>query len=261
MGARKAGAHLAPKRRGNQEDPKGTAAQRSHRQSNPTPHARREVSIFAVAAGLLHQQLQSASETLPRLVDICPWAEHRPAMTLSLYLLLTIALGASLIELGLWFAGNSWYFRVGPTLSVIRIPTTRDRSTVVAKIGLALESSGHAVRRSGASWSVRRPWWEFSTYPRVVLHLSDATTESEQRLEIRPFLTMFLLLVPCIWGWLAEGQLAWLLGAVGGLIAAGYVYFFLSELPRVRQRLTLIVQAASLADASGPLPASESAGS
>ena len=161
-------------------------------------------------------------------------------MLLSLFALILV-LAVLVAELLLFLSGNRWYYATGPVVSRQTWQTGVDPGTAAAALEEALARTNLVWRRHDTAdreplFTIRKPWWHNSTYPRVTLRVEPVGDAATIVCEVKPFTTPVLMAVyPLATYW--TGGIRGTNFVVWGLlvfISAMYVFFWLWELPRIR---------------------------
>ena len=141
-----------------------------------------------------------------------------------------IQVGAIAFELVIYLAMVRWYFAAGPVVARHRWQTRVGVAEAAGAIETVLRSANLAWARSGDFFALRRPWWEFSTYPRITLEIEPTAHGAAVTCKVKPFLSPLLLLVPGLALGTAPGEIPRLLAlGVVAIVILAYVYFFAWE--------------------------------
>jgi hypothetical protein len=159
-----------------------------------------------------------------------------PGIILLSLLLLLLALAVLIAELSLFLSGARWYYAAGPVVSRQTWQTGVDPGTAAAALEEALARTKFVWRRHNDDlFTVRKPWWHNSTYPRVTLRVEPVGDAATIVCEVKPFVTPVLMaLYPIAAHWSALRATNFVIWGLLAFIAAMYVFFWFWELPRIR---------------------------
>jgi hypothetical protein len=141
-----------------------------------------------------------------------------------------IQMAVIIFELVVYLAMVRWYFAAGPVVARHRWQTPVALPEAGDAIETVLRGAKLAWRRSGDFFAVRRPWWEFSTYPRITLEIEPTPHGAAVTCKVKPFLSPLLFLAPGLALGTAPGDMArFLTLGLVALVIGAYAYFFLWE--------------------------------